>query len=311
MTLHPNALGVDIAKAHLDIYCPRSARHWRIENTPAAIAGLLADTADTFMVFEATSGCDHYLTEALSRSGQDYKRVNPRQAREFARAMGVLAKTDKVDARMLAEMGLRLDLDPTPPRPAIVGELHEWVRRRDQLVEEIGREKNRLSQVRNRAVRVEISSHIKLLERRKLKCEVAIKTTIARDERLTEADRRLQGVPGIGPVVAATLLAELPELGTLDRRQIASLAGLAPLARDSGIWRGKRSVWGGRRKVRRALYIAAFAASRSCAWARAQREALRANGKAHKTALTAIARKLLVRLNAMFRHCQDWCDSPT
>jgi transposase len=301
MTLHPNALGVDICMQYLDVFCPRSQRAWRVPNTPAAIEALIAQCTDAFFVFEATSGCDDTLRCLLTRAKVPFARINPRRAREFARAAGVLAKTDRVDARVLAELGLRLQLTPTvepsPERRA----LSELVARRDQLVEEIVRERNRLRQARSRTVRGDIESHIRLLQGRRDKIERAILELVRASPELADSAARLRAIPGIGPVVAATLLAELPELGARDRRAIAALAGLAPLANDSGRYQGKRRIWGGRRKVRRVLFIAAMHASRRCPhWARL-RQRMHTAGKATKTILIAIARKLLVAINAMLR----------
>lgn len=302
MTLHHNCIGVDISADTLDLFCPRYARHWQIANTPAAIAVLIAQHSDVFFVFEATSGCDRELRRQLDAGRIAFARVNPRRAREFARAAGFLAKTDRVDARMLAEMGCRLALTPTVEPSAARQQLAELVRRRDQLVEEIVREKNRLGQARSPLVRADIQSLVRVLDGRKDKLEAAIRTAIAADAELAQAEARLREIPGVGPAIAATLIAELPELGARDRRAIAALAGLAPLANDSGRHRGKRKVWGGRRKVRRALFIAAMHASRRVPqWASLRRRMLAA-GKAKKAVLIAIARHMLVAINAMFRH---------
>jgi transposase len=306
MTLHPNAVGVDISKQHLDVFCPRSQCAQRIANAPAAIDKLIAQYPDAFFVFEATSGCDDTLRQMLTAAKVPFARVNPRRAREFAKAAGVLAKTDRVDAHVLAELGLRLDLAPTVEPSAERRALSELVSRRDQIVEEIVRERNRLHQATSRPVRADIESHIRLLEKRRDKIEGAILEVLRHSPELAEDAARLRAIPGIGPIVAATLLAELPELGARDRRAIAALAGLAPLANDSGRYKGKRRIWGGRRKVRRVLFIAAMHASRHCPhWARL-RQRMQAAGKATKTILIAIARKLLVAINAMLRDDKDF-----
>lgn len=301
MTLHPNALGVDIAKQHLDVFCPRFQRAQRIANAPAAIKKLIAQHRDAFFVFEATSGCDETLRQLLTKAKVPFARVNPRRAREFARANGVLAKTDRVDARVLAELGRRLELAPTVEPSAERRALSELVTRRDQLVEEIVREKNRLQQVRSRTVRGDIESHIRLLEGRRDKIERAILELVADSHELGPCAAKLRAIPSVGPIVAATVLAELPELGSRGRHSIAALAGLAPLANDSGRHKGKRRIWGGRRKVRRALFIAAMHASRRCPHWKRLRQRMQAAGKATKTILIAIARKLLVAINAMLR----------
>lgn len=301
MTLHPNALGVDISMQHLDVFCPRSQRAQRLPNTPAAIEDLIARYQDAFFVFEATSGCDDTLRQLLTRAKVPFARVNPRRAREFAKAVGVLAKTDRIDARVLAELGRRLELVPTVEPSAERRALSELLTRRDQLVEETVRERNRLRQARSRTVRRDIESHIRLLEGRRDKIERAILELVRGSPELAPCAARLRAIPGVGPVVAATLLAELPELGSRHRRAIAALAGLAPLASDSGRTKGKRRIWGGRRKVRRVLFIAAMHASRRCPHWAEQRQRMHAAGKPTKTILVAIARKLLVAINAMLR----------
>jgi transposase len=301
MTLHPNALGVDICKQHLDVFCPRCQRAQRIANAPAAIATLIAQHQDAFFVFEATSGCDETLRGLLAQAKVPFARINPRRAREFARAAGVLAKTDRVDARVLAELGQRLELAPTLEPSMERQALSELVARREQLVQEIVREKNRLQQARSRTVRCDIESHIRLLERRRDKIQNAILELMRDSGELAPTAAKLRTIPGVGPIVAATLIAELPELGVRDRRAIAALAGLAPLANDSGRYKGKRRIWGGRRKVRRALFIAALQASRRCPHWASLRQRMHAAGKAAKTILIAIARKLLVAINAMLR----------
>jgi transposase len=301
MTLHPNALGVDISMQHLDVFCPRSQRFQRLPNTPAAIEGLIAQHKDAFFVFEATSGCDDTLRRLLTQAKVPFARVNPRRAREFARAAGVLAKTDRVDARVLAELGLRLELVPTVEPSPERRTLSELVARRDQLVEEIVRERNRLRLARSRTVRGDIESHVRVLEGRRDKIERAILDLVRGSAELARDAARLRAIPGVGLIVAATLLAELPELGARDRRAIAALAGLAPLANDSGRSKGKRRIWGGRRKVRRVLFIAAMHASRRCPHWASLRQRMHAAGKATKTILVAIARKLLVAINAMLR----------
>ena len=310
MTLHQNPVGVDLSHDWLDVAFHSRKRSRRIANTPPAIARLVTelqtDAVPPLVVFEATSGCDCELRRQLSAAGIAFHRVNPRRAREFARGAGILAKTDKVDAHMLAEMGHRLDLTPTIEPPQVRQALSELVTRRDQLVEEIRREENRLSSVKNRLVRHDIKSHIRLLEGRRDKLAAAIDELIEQTPELVEDSKRLQQVPGIGPLVSAALLAELPELGQRDRRAIAALVGVAPLASDSGRYRGKRRIWGGRRKARRALFIAAMHASKHCPhWAKL-RERMLAAGKAKKIVLIAIARKLLVAINAMLRDRADY-----
>ena len=256
-------LGCDLARGWIDLHRLPDNIARRIANTPEDIARAVADLpGDALVVFEATSGCDGPLIAALSSRGIAFARVNPRQAREFARAIGVLAKTDRVDARVLAQMGARLELKPTAPRSSARTRLADFLRRRKQLVEMRKAEKTRRHDAGGAGIRAEINRMIAILDRRIDKLDRAIAVLIDSDPVLARQARLLRAVPGVGPTVLAVLLGELPELGHIDRRRIASLAGLAPHARESGTWRGSRRIWGGRRRVREALYIAALSASR-------------------------------------------------
>lgn len=298
-------IGCDLSRPWIDICALPEGASARIENTPSAVARWAASLDPAWLVvFEATSGCDGPLIEALAGRGIAFARVNPRQAREFARATGILAKTDRVDARVLAEMGRRLPLEASPaPDPDRV-RLADFLRRRRQLVAARKAEKVRRHDAGQPEILRDIESMIALLDRRIGTLDRQIAAIIERTPALAAKARLLAPVPGIGPTVLATLLGELPELGTLCRRRIASLAGLAPHARESGSWRGARRVWGGRRRVREALYIAALTATRRIPSLIALRQRMRAAGKAPKTILIAAGRQLLVILNAMIRSGQ-------
>ena len=295
-------IGCDLSRAFLDVHVLPDARSARIKNSADAISTWLDTLApDTLVVLEATSGCDGPLMAALAQRGIAFARVNPRQAREFARAIGILAKTDRVDARVLAEMGTRLDLPVTVPTSPARLRLADFLRRRRQLVEIRKAEKVRRHSAGQDEIAEDIEAMIDLLSARIDDLDRKIAALIAEDRQLrTQADL-VTAVPGIGPVVLATLLGELPELGSLCRRRIASLAGLAPHAHDSGKWRGARRIWGGRRKVREALTIAALTASRRIPALQRIRDRLKAKGKPPKAVLIACARQLLVILNAMAR----------
>jgi len=299
-------IGVDIAKDWIDIHHLSTGRRRRIATTAAALGRFSSQACGALVVFEASGGYERPLMAALATAGVAFARVNPRQAREFARAGGQLAKTDRVDARMLAEMGRSLALRPTPPAEPARARLAALVARREDLVGMIGAETNRSRQVRDPWIARDIKSVLRLLQRRLERIEAEIADHIASQEALAQASARLQSVPGIGPVIAASLAAELPELGRIDRRAIAKLAGLAPHACDSGLHRGKRRVWGGRAGARRSLYLAGFIASRYDPTIKAFRKRLEADGKATKVAITACARKLLTILNAMFRDNTDY-----
>ena len=306
MTLPQDFIGVDIAKDWIDVFHLSSGARQRIAASGPALARFARSVRGALVVFEASGGYERPLAEALARAGADHARVNPRQAREFARACGRLAKTDRVDAEVLAAMGRALQLAPTPVLEANRARLAALVARRDDLVAMIRSEKNRAGQTRDRWIAREIARLLAVLQRHLAAAEAEIEALVAADADLDAQSRRLRSVPGIGPAVSAVLLARLPELGRLSRRQAASLAGLAPHACDSGLHRGKRRIWGGRADLRRALYIAAFIASRYDPALKAFRQRLEAAGKPAKLAITACARKLLTILNAMARDHADY-----
>lgn len=294
-----DCIGVDIAKGWIDVFHLSTSRHERIVTTKQALVRFAKAARGSLVVLEASGGYERPLTEALTRSGTDYARVNPRQAREFARAMGQLAKTDRVDAEILARMGRALDLAATPPIEQDRAVLADLVARRGDLVAMIGAERNRAGTSRDAWIARQIARLIKELQDHLAAIEARIAAHVAANEALAAQSRQLCSVPGIGPALSAVLLARLPELGALDHRKIASLAGLAPHACDSGLSRGKRRIWGGRADVRRALYLAAFIASRRDPVLKAFRTRLQNAGKPVKLAITACARKLLTVLNAM------------
>jgi len=299
-------IGVDIAKDWIDSHTLSDGRSRRIPCRPAALARFATEARGALVVLEASGGYERPLMEALAEAGTAFARVNPRQAREFARATGRLAKTDRVDAAMLAEMGRALRLKPSPLRAPERVRLADLVARRDDLSDMRRREANRIKQARDAWIRNDIKTMLRVIERRLARIEAEISAQIEAHETLARAAARLRSMPGIGPILAASLVARLPELGQLDRRAIASLAGLAPHACDSGVFRGKRRVWGGRAEVRHSLYLAGFIASRYDPRLRAFRTRLEAAGKPAKVAIVAVARKLLTILNAMFRDDNDY-----
>lgn len=304
MTLHQNILGVDVAKDWIDVFDLSSGTSRRILTSD--LSAFTKSLNSVFVVFEATGGYERPLMEALAAHRVDYTRVNPRQAREFARATGCLAKTDKVDARILARMAQALDLTPDRVVDPARQRLGELVSRRDDLVKTHTAETHRLKMARDTYVQRDIKRLLASLKLRLTAIEKEIALAIKSSEDLSVQRRRLCSAPGIGPVVSAMLLARLPELGHLDRRAIASLAGLAPHACDSGHRRGRRHVWGGRAGVRRALYLAAFVATRHNPDFIAMRKKLQDAGKPAKVAILAAARKLITILNAMIRDNQNF-----
>ena len=304
-------IGVDVSMDWLDIHhpCPGHRRGTQqIANGGRELTAFArrAARAGAWVIFEATGGYDRALCEALEQAGARFSRVNPARARDFARAIGVIGKTDRVDAQMLALMGERLRPALTEPVPPARRALQAQVTRRFQLVEMRKQEATRLKQTADTEACADIRSHIALLGRRIARFDARIETLTTEDEAFARIERRLRTAPGIGPVVAATLVAELPELGRLDRRRIAALVGLAPVARDSGKRNPPRAIAGGRPVLRRMLYLAALQASRRHPVFMAFRARLQNQGKSPKTAIIAVARKLLTILNAMLRSQTDF-----
>lgn len=303
MTIHPGFVGCDISKHHLDMFDEALGKPERIANDTAALQPLIARWTgrDVFVLFEATGPYDTALRGMLAEAAIPHARVNPARARDFARAAGWLAKTDAIDARMLAAMARALrparQRAPDPDREALA-RLHK---RRDQLVLMRKQERTRRAAIDDPLVAQDIEAHIAWLDVRIAEIERRTARLITACDRLSQDRRLLRSLPGIGPVAAATLLALMPELGTRSPKTIAALAGLAPFNADSGRFRGKRLIKGGRRRVREALYMAAVTAVRSTQrFARSYKTMIDA-GKPPKLALIAIARKLIVTANAILR----------
>lgn len=298
-----NYIGCDVAKEMLDVFDPHSGRFQRVANTIAAIGTFAAglDRTRDFVVFEATGVHDRVLRHALAAAGIACTRRNPVQTRRFAQARGLLAKTDRVDARMLAEYGRRFtpapDPQPCPARERIAA----LARRRDQLVEARAREAKHLSEAFDADVIADIEQMRASLTQRIKQLEKLIEQAIAEADAATVATYEvLLSAPGVGKVTALTLIAHMPELGRSSPKTIASLAGLAPLNNESGKRNGRRAIRGGRSRVRRALYMAALSAIRSTRF-KDFYKALVARSASKKLAIIAVARKLLTSLDAMVR----------
>ncbi len=297
-------IGVDIAKDWIDTFDPETGECRRLK--PDKYACFATSHSDKIIVLEASGGYERPLLAALESAGTKWTRQNPRHVREFARATGKLAKTDRVDARTLAHMGVALQHQPdTAPCPARE-RLAALNTRRDGVIGHLKKEKTRLRQATDAFICADIKSLIAVLKRRLKKIETEISNQICAHEVLANTDACLRSAPGVGKVTSAVLIAKLPELGQVNRRAIASLAGLAPYACDSGYMKGKRRIWGGRKEVRTALYLAAFMASRNDPELQEQRAKMQAAGKPFKLVIIAIARKLLTRLNAMLRERRNY-----
>jgi transposase len=303
MTIHPETFGIDVSKHHLDIFDPRQGRLYRVANTPDEAKKLAAAIAGCggFAVFEATGCYDLVLRQALSAAAAGHARINPEQARDFARAIGRRAKTDAIDARMLAEFGRCLTLRPRVACDGDREQIGRLSKRRDQLVAMRQQERTRKSECNNADTLPSLNAHLDWLDAAIAELDARIANLLKAIPSLRQAEKLMRTVPGVGPVTATVLLSAMPELGTLAPKQIAALGGLAPYNNDSGRFQGKRSVRGGRKRVRDALYMAAVSASRTKTKLGLFYRALRDAGKPAKVAIIALARKMLVILNAIAR----------
>lgn len=305
-------VGIDVAKATLDVQVRPSDERWSVTNDEAGIRTLveqLRGIGPSQIVLEATGGYELAAVSALAAAALPVVVVNPRQVRDFAKATGRLAKTDRLDAAVLARFAEQVRPEARPLATADQQELDALLTRRRQLIEMLTAEKNRLGQVFVRGgkhVRKSLKTHIAFLERELRMTDTDLGALVRRSPVWRERDELLQSAPGVGPVLSRTILAALPELGQLDRKAIAALVGVAPLNRDSGTMRGKRMIFGGRAPVRTALYMGTLTATRCNPVIRAFYQRLVAAGKPKKVALTACMRKLLIILNAMVRQGTRW-----
>ena len=300
-------VGIDVSQRRLDI-AVRPGASYSITHDESAIATVVEQLrvlSPTLIVLEATGGMEIPLTSALATAGLPVVVVNPRQVRDFAKASGQLAKTDALDAQVLAQFAEVMRPHPRPLPDAETRALAARLTRRRQLVEMLTAEKNRLLSASS-LIRKRVRAHIAWLERELTHTNMQLSEAIRQSAVWREKDDLLQSVPGVGPVLTSTLLASLPELGTLTHKQIAALVGVAPLNRDSGTLRGRRTVWGGRAQVRAVLYMGAIVAARFNPVIRVFYQRLQGAGKAKKVALTACMRKLLTILNAMLKHRTPW-----
>jgi transposase len=313
MPSNPVTIGIDVAKARLDVAARPSGDQWQVANTEEGIADLLAKLrplAPALIVLEASGGWELAVVAALAEAKLPVAVVNPRQVHDFAKhpragTRGQLAKTDQLDAQVLARFGEAVRPEPRPLPDAGAQALADVLARRRQVIGMQTAERQRLGTA-GPQVRARIEAHLAWLERELTELDDDLGRRLRESPLWREREDLLRSVPGVGPVVATTLVAELPELGQLDRKRIAALVGLAPLARDSGTSRGKRLVWGGRGRVRAALYMAALVATRHNPTIRTFYARLLKAGKAKKVALTACRHKLLLILNAIVRTNAPW-----
>jgi len=301
--------GIDVSKDGLDLAVASSEKAWHFSNDEEGINQLTAtlkQSAPELIVLEPTGGYETPLVVALAAEGHNVAVVNARQVREFARVVGKLAKTDKIDAAIMASFAETIKPKIRPLGDEEARKIKAKVGRRRQLVEMIKAETSRLDKTYHEEVKLDVLAHIQWLRAQAKKIDDDLSKQIKSSPIWREKDELLQSVPGIGKVLSATLLAELPELGTLNRKQIAALVGVAPFNCDSGNMRGKRMIWGGRAPVRAALYIAALVGTRYNLIIRAFYQHLLARGKAKKVALVACMRRLLTILNSIIKNRQVW-----
>jgi transposase len=302
-------VGIDVSKATLDVALGSDGEVVQFPNDEGGIGQLLAQLAElapTLVVMEATGGYESLVAGAISGQGIGVAVVNPRQVRDFAKATGILAKTDRIDARVLARFADSVKPEPRPLPTEEAKELQEFLSRRRQIVDMLTSEKNRLQIAATEGMKKSLRKHIKWLEEALRRADDDIDKAVRNSPAWREQEDLLRSVPGIGPVTARTMLAELPELGTLNRKQIAALVGVAPLNRDSGTIKGTRTCWGGRASIRQVLYMATLTAVRRNPSIRRTYLALVGRGKKNKVAHVACMRKLLAILTAMVRDRRRW-----
>lgn len=303
-------IGVDVSKDELDLWDSQGQLPRKIPNAADAIRRQLVqplNQADrTFVVCEATGGYETTLVKALQEAGIAIAVTNPYQVRQFGKGLGLREKTDRIDARLLGRFGQTVALPPSRPKTPAQEHLQALVQRREQLLQLLSQEQNRLAQSRDKQVTRLIGQLLKSLKKQLQTVNEQIKTSLAEEAKVNPAVEVLQSVPGVGIVTAATLVCELPEMGGMNRREIAKLAGVAPLARQSGRSDRPRQVSGGRSQVRRVLYMAALVATRHNPVIKKFYESLLKRGKARKVALVACMRKLLTILNVMVRNRELW-----
>lgn len=302
-------VGIDVSKARLDVAVSPTEKRWSVAQSPedhAALARRIKEIEPALVVLEATGGLEMPIAAELAALGLQVAIVNPRQARDFAKAAGKLAKTDAIDALMLARFAQAMRPAARPLPDPQAQELKAILARRRQLITMITAEKNRLHTARVRKVRTSIQRTIAWLEKQLKAIDADLDRLIRSSPAWRAKDVLLRSVPGVGRVLALTLITELPELGNLNRKEIAALVGVAPFNRDSGAFRGSRRIWGGRAAVRTTLYMSALTAAHYNPPIRAFYQRLLAKGKPKKVALTACMRKLLITLNVMARDHREW-----
>lgn len=302
-------IGIDVSKAHLDVHLEPQGKQWRSTNDASGIAEIvqaLSLVSVALVVLEATGGLEQAIAQAVAKAGIAVVVTNPRRVRDFAKAIGKLAKTDRIDAKVLALYGQAVRPEVRSLASEAARELQELVLRRQQVTEMVSAERNRRSSARSERTQTQIDRHLEWLKEELKQLDEQIQTQLEQSQQWQQQQALLQSVPGVGAVTSRTLIALLPELGQLSRQQIAALVGVAPINCDSGQMRGKRFTTGGRSSVRSVLFMAALVASRCNPAIAPFYQRLLGQGKPKKLALVACMRKLLVILNAMLKHNRPW-----
>jgi transposase len=304
-----NCIGIDVAKQYFDMHCLKTRQDRRMNNSTDGIRQCVAlcnEIRPELIVMEATGGYELALACALQTEGLPVAVVNPRRIRDFARAAGQIAKTDKLDARIIAQFAAMLKPMPSEQINESTQKLKALVARRNQLVSLHTAESNRLEHADNRNIQHSIAAVLKVIETQMKAIDRQIEEHIRNTPGLMQRSETLQSTPGIGPTTAHMLVTELPELGRLNRRQIAALLGVAPIARDSGTFRGKRMTGGGRKNIRSRLFMPTLVAVRHNPVLKAYYVRLLSQGKCKMVALVAVMRKLICILNTMVKKNQNW-----
>ena len=301
-------IGIDVSKAILDVYILPDEKHMQFKNDPKEVQKLvkkLSLFSQASIVMEATGGYEKLVAQSLQKMGLSISVVNPRSIRDFAKALGKLAKTDRIDAQVIALFAEKMQPQESVAYNENQQKLAALYARRRQIIDMLTMEKNRLDKASNE-LKKSIKRIIKALEKELQSINEALEKCIQNDTDYAQKNKLLKSIKGVGSVVAAGIIADLPELGSVSAKQISALAGLAPYNRDSGTLRGKRTIWGGRASVRTALYMATLVATRRNPQIKCFYERLCNAGKMKKVAITACMHKLLVIMNAMIKHNESW-----
>ena len=305
-------IGIDVSKDQLDAHRLSDRRHIQVANDKAghkALIGWIGKADPPLVVFEATGAYHWRLEAALGADGIPFAKVNPRQARRFAEATGRLAKTDRVDAAMLARMGAVLELEGRTPPDRNLHDLRELLTARRALIKDRTAARTRLATATLPLVKRQLDTRVRQIEKHLRTIDAAMADTVARDEAMSRKLAILISIPGIAETTALSMLIEMPELGTLEGKQAASLAGLAPISRQSGKWQGRERIQGGRPVLRRAIYMPAIVAARFNPDLTAKYDQLIHAGKPAKLAITAVMRKFVVMANALLRDDRKWSEA--